>query len=270
LCVELSPHRSLLAHEYSLISIESRDPLLGSYWRIDENARPSLPFPRRYAMLTLHVHSSLQDHSHLVTSSSSPPDLFAVPQSVIDDFLLTPNPVPLGYAQPEMEQSYDSCEAYLHHLHATLTYSPQHQVFQVVQSSFERLDAFKTFLDEQVARILEHPKYPSLPEPLQIRRPNQHINNFVLYRIMSLETLYATQLAAASADAPSSILQAGRMRLWEVLDDLSTLASINMVRYLQSSLASRSSLTCFVISRSRSSLRAPWSSSSLRNASLSR
>ncbi|GAA5863776.1 hypothetical protein JCM8547_006062 [Rhodosporidiobolus lusitaniae] len=167
-----------------------------------------------------------EDASRIFGFSAGPPKLCSYPDSVFTEFLLDPNPVPISSPRPDLENAYDSCETFLHYLNHQLAFAPQSRIVAAVEYCLRGLDALVDYLSHEVTRVLDHPDYAKLPREHQIPRPDGVVSNFVLYRLSAFETLFATQVALNAAGAPYDLIEDGRRRVFEELNDLTDLVSL--------------------------------------------
>jgi hypothetical protein len=126
-------------------------------------------------------------------------------------------------------QAHDICDVYVHQLNAALAYAPLDQTVQAVESVLRGLDVLEAYIAEHLSRILDHPRYLSFRQPLRSTRPDVQLMNLILYRFLSLPTLWATQVALTNANAPVELLDDGRRRIQETLNDLADLSLLDMV-----------------------------------------
>jgi hypothetical protein len=92
------------------------------------------------------------------------------------------------------------------------------------------LQTFDAHMAREISRIIHHPRYSTLSQQLQSKRPDQEVNNILIHRLMSLEFLFAVQQTALKEGAPSTLLQQGRLRILESLDELAYLLPLHCVR----------------------------------------
>jgi hypothetical protein len=189
------------------------------------------PFPLfRLPSLTGISYSSLEDHSRIIAPLKVP-QLWAWPDSIFNDYLFDHHPAPLPRPQPDLVAAWDICDAYVHQLNAFLAYAPLSRTIEAVEAVLRGLDALEAYLADLLTRILDHPSYSTYDIEWRTKRADTNVMNIILYRFLTLSTLHATQVALSKAGAPVELLDDGRRRIYETLNDVADLALLDMVRY---------------------------------------
>jgi hypothetical protein len=207
--------------------LAQRDSTIPPTRNSDENVRFLLP-----SIISTdgsYLYRLFDDYARTIGSLEQP-ELYSVGDSVVEDWVLTLTPVPLGHPQPDLERAYDSCEAYLNHLHHVLAYASPASTLAAVEYCLAGLDTFTAHINHEMSRILDHATYTDLPRRIQESRPFHHVNNFVLYRIMSLETRFATHLVLSKVGGDSQLVRVSEQGILQTLDDLALLVPSRTVR----------------------------------------
>jgi hypothetical protein len=128
---------------------------------------------------------------------------------------------------------FDSLDAYLHSLNASLAYAPQYRLVQAVEECWAGLDTLEAHIANELTRILQHPRYSTFPEELRTKRADMQVHSLILYRFLALAPLYGTMVALLRAGASVEYVERGRRRVMETLDDIADLAALDKVRFFR-------------------------------------
>lgn len=181
-------------------------------------------------LLTVATYRSPASHARIYPHSDYSLTLFAIPDEIYAPFFFDPDPVRRTTPFIEYGQCIDGLEHYLHRLNAILLYAPLAFLLRSVDRCWAALDAFASFIDGEIARVLDDSRIENLSPSVRANRPAKFAFNLWACRLFALPTLHGCHAAVLRLDATDRVKRKSVDRIYVELNALARLAKRVMVR----------------------------------------
>ncbi|GAA5863773.1 hypothetical protein JCM8547_006061 [Rhodosporidiobolus lusitaniae] len=170
-------------------------------------------------------------HALIFSSEAEGLEMPVMPDDVFETFFFDANPVARSAPLPEFEAICDAGEIFVYQLDCLLVYAPSDYLVRAVERCWIVHDRFTTYVDEQVSRLVDDPRFAQLAPAVQARRPVALVTNLCSIRLAALQTLHATRRILLSLGGHEILVAESKSRISAELSALAKLSKLVLDLY---------------------------------------